>query len=437
MKSIKSILRKSSTSRTPSNIPDLPEAINDNFYLASASKAAEMDIASGAYDEFLFSEDGMAKMPYEQAVEDHLALVEMRLVDSGRRSVLVEKLKLLDAESAVVKYLRREDSLKDELIDRDEKLDKQAQILEGEKSGRANLFWPGAMPVQTSLLNGWMRISARYLVFILVAAVDIGLIFAAFNAILANTNESILLTLPAVGVQIAFPHFVGNRIAMLLRKPAKVLVYWIEIVVMFSIWVTFAIVLTDLRVLFITTGQETNTVLQDSKLALFFSLLFMLLGLGLWLMVNEIRHNPHETKYARLLFSKHRVLRELEKNRMKISQSSALIPALEASLQVAEKSFEDSVQAARAELADAAKSVYRRSLVNQLGEVDFTSAYIGKTSKSSPGREARRAKDDMAAMDKEWRKTPRQRSVDKDEVSSAKTSVVTASENQRAEKPSL
>ena len=75
MKSIKSILRKNSTSRTPSNIPDLPEAINDNFYLASASKAAEMDIASGAYDEFLFSEDGMAKMPYEQAVEDHLALV--------------------------------------------------------------------------------------------------------------------------------------------------------------------------------------------------------------------------------------------------------------------------------------------------------------------------------------------------------------------------
>jgi hypothetical protein len=436
MKSIKSILQKFSIMRTPSNIPDLPEGINDNFYLASASKAAEMDILSGAYDEFLFSEDGMAQMPYERAIEDHLALVEMRLVDRGRRSVLVEKLKLLDAESAVVKHLRREDSLSAELLDRDEKLAQQAEILEGEKAGKSNLFWPGARPVQTSLLNGWMRISSRYLVFVLVAAVDIGLIFAAFNAILANTNESILLTIPAVGVQIAFPHFVGNRIAMLLRKPAKVVVYYVEIFVMFSIWFTFAIMLTDLRVLFITTGQETNTVLQDSRLALFFSLLFMLLGLGLWLMVNEIRHNPHETKFARLLFSKHRVQRALEKNRMKISKASALIPALEASLEVAEKSFEDSVQAARAELADAAKSVYRRSLVNQLGEVDFTSAYIGKSSKSSPGREARRAKADLAAMDKEWRKTPRQRSVDKDEVSRAKTTVVTASENKKVEKPS-
>jgi hypothetical protein len=433
MKSIKSILRKMSTTRTPTIIPDLPEALDDNFYLASASKAAETDIASGAYDEFLFSEDGMAQMPYERAVEDHLALVEMRLVDSGRRSVLVEKLKLLDAESAVVKHLRREDSLQAELVDRDEKLEKQAQILEGEKSGKSNVFWPGAIPVQTSLVNGWMRISSRYLVFVLVAAVDIGLIFAAFNAILANQNESILLTIPAVGVQIAFPHFVGNRIAILLRKPAKVLVYWIEIVVMFSIWVTFAFVLTYLRVLFITTGQETNKVMQDSREALFFSLFFMLLGLGIWLMVNEIRHNPHETKYARLLFSKHRVQRALEKNRMKISKASALIPALEASLEVAEKSFEDSVQAARAELADAAKSVYRRSLVNQLGEVDFTSAYIGKSSKPSPGREARRTKDDAAAMDKEWRKTPRQRSVDKDETNQTKTIGAPKIELKRAE----
>jgi hypothetical protein len=433
IKSIKSIFQRASISRTPSNIPELPEAINDNFYLASASKAAEMDIASGAYDEFLFSEDGMAQMPYERAIEDHLALVEMRLVDRGRRSVLVEKLKLLDAESAVVKHLRREDSLGAELLDRDEKLANQAEILEGEKPGKSNLFWPGAIPVQTSLVNGWMRISARYLVFILVAAVDIGLIFAAFNAILANTNESILLTIPAVGVQIAFPHFVGNRIGMLLRKPAKVLVYWIEIVVMFGIWVTFAFVLTYLRVLFITTGQETNTVLQDSRGALFLSLLFMLFGLGLWLMVNEIRHNPHETKYARLLFSKHRVQRELEKNRMKISKASALIPALEASLEVAEKSFEDSVQAARAELADAAKSVYRRSLVNQLGEVDFTSAYIGKSSKPSLGREARRAKHDLANTDKEWRKTPRQRSVDKDEGNQTKSIGVPKSELKRAE----
>jgi hypothetical protein len=189
---------------------------------------------------------------------------------------------------------------------------------------------------------------------------------------------------------------------------------------MFAIWVTFAIMLTYLRVLFLVQGKENIDVVAQSRTTLFFSLLFMLLGLGLWLMVNEIRHNPHETKYARLLFSKHRVQRELEKNRMKISKASTLVPALEASLEVAEKSFEDSVQAARAELAEAAKSVYRRSLVNQLGEVDFTSAYIGKNSKPSPGREARRAKADAAAMDKEWRKTPRQRSEGKDEVNQTK-----------------
>jgi hypothetical protein len=65
--------------------------------------------------------------------------------------------------------------------------------------------------------------------------------------------------------------------------------------------------------------------------------------------------------------------------------------------------------------------------------VDFTSAYIGKSSKTSPGREARRAKTDEAAMDKEWRKTPRQRSVDKDEVKQTKTIDARKKELKRAD----
>jgi CxxC motif-containing protein len=65
--------------------------------------------------------------------------------------------------------------------------------------------------------------------------------------------------------------------------------------------------------------------------------------------------------------------------------------------------------------------------------VDFTSAYIGKSSKASPGREARRAKADVASMDKEWRKTPRQRSVDKDEINQTKRIVAPKIEIKRAE----
>lgn len=421
--------------RTPSIVPDLPENVDDNFYLASAAKAAEMDKASGAYDEFLFSEDGMTQMPYERAVDDHLALVEMRLLDSGRRSVLLERHKLIDAESDVAKLERREEALLAELRDREEKLEAQKEILSGESPGKANLFWPGTLPVQTSMLNGLMRIASRYLVFVIVAVVDIGLIFSAFNAILANTNESILLTIPALGVQIAFPHFVGNRIAVVLRKPAKVFVYYTEIVVMFTIWVVFATVLTDLRVLFVTSGQETNDLFQSARPALFFSLLFMLLGLGLWLMVNEIRHNPHETKYARLLFSRTRILRKIEKVRSKTSVASGLIPSIEASLEVAEKSFEDSIQAARSELADAAKSVYRRSLVNQLGQVDFTAAYLTKASTPSAGRAVRRAKTDLEAANKEWRKTPRQKSDPSGDKPLSKLKAEKVAEGQPKERP--
>lgn len=178
---------------------------------------------------------------------------------------------------------------------------------------------------------------------------------------------------------------------------------------MFGIWVTFAVVLTDLRIQAFAGNNTGNQQIQEAKPALFLTLLLMLIGLGLWLMINEIRHNPHETKYARLAFSKLRLEQKKERLSIKIAKTTGLLPAIEASLEVAEKSYEDSIQAARSELADAAKSVYRRSLINQLGTVDFTSAYLAKTKSPSQGREKRRIDSDNKSADKAWRKTPRQK----------------------------
>lgn len=396
--------------RTPTSVPALADNVDDNFYLASASKAAEIDKLSGAYDEFLFSEDGLTQMPYERAIDDHLALVEMRLLDRGRRAVLLEKHKLIDAEAEVSKLLRKEDSIKAEIADRNQKIEEQNQILSGERPGKASLYWPGTAPTQTSLLNSWMRLSAPYLIFFLVGFVDIFIIEQSFNQIIADTLHAWLLTLPAIGLQLVFPHFIGNRIALLLHKPQKKTAYVLEAVVMFGIWVTFAVVLTDLRVQAFAGNNTGNLQIQQAKPALFLTLLLMLIGLGLWLMINEIRHNPHETKYARLAFSKLRLEQKKERLNIKIAKTAGLLPAIEASLEVAEKSYEDSVQAARSELADAAKSVYRRSLINQLGEVDFTAAYLAKTSSPTPGREKRRQQTDEKSADKTWRKTPRQQS---------------------------
>lgn len=399
--------------RTPTSVPALPENVDDNFYLASASKAAEIDKLSGAYDEFLFSEDGLKEMPYERAIDDHLALVEMRLLDRGRRAVLLEKHKLIDAEAEVSKLLRKNESIQSEIDDRDQKLEEQSQILAGEKVGKASLYWPGTPPTQTSLLNSWMRLSAPYLIFVLVGGVDIFIIQKSFNQIVADSLDSWLLTFPAIALQLVFPHFIGNRISLLLHKPAKRSVYILEAIVMFAVWISFAIFLTDLRVRSLIQSANGNNFILESRQAILFSLLLMLIGLGLWLMINEIRHNPHETKYGRLAFSKQRLQKKLVRNNVKITKSTGLIPAIEASLEVAEKSYEDSIQAARSELADAAKSVYRRSLINQLGEVDFTAAYLAKTTSPSPGREKRRQDSDAKSADKTWRKTPRQKAEEK------------------------
>ena len=84
-------------------LPNLADGIDDNLYLASAAKAAEIDFKSGAYDKFLFSEDGLRRMPYEVAIESHLALINQRLADAGRRQSLRREAAVLDLETKISK----------------------------------------------------------------------------------------------------------------------------------------------------------------------------------------------------------------------------------------------------------------------------------------------------------------------------------------------
>jgi hypothetical protein len=112
-------------------------------------------------------------------------------------------------------------------------------------------------------------------------------------------------------------------------------------------------------------------------IAVYIGSICMLLGLGLWLLLVAVRHNPHEVTYARVNFALGMLRRRARILEQKAVAAGASIPAIQAALDVAESGFRDAIDTARIELAEATKSVYRRALINATRNVDFTSSYLG------------------------------------------------------------
>jgi hypothetical protein len=372
----------------PSGLPELSNPVDDNQLLAASTQAADQDRMSGAYDEFLFSENGLEQMPYERAVDDRLSLVQVRLLDRGRRAALAIRHSLLNAEASVVDAAQEHKSIEEAIEAREVELDEQREILAGDKPGKYGLNWKGTPPEQTTIFSGWIRLAMPYLIFILVGGVDLGIIYNSFLKIQGfKSPEAIMFTLPAVGIQLVFPHFVGSRISLMLRKHPRKIVNAIEAIVLFALWLGFAVVLTSLRMNFFAQyARHMSPFMRD---ALAVGNFLMLVGLGSWLLLVAARHNPHESIYARLNFSLSRLKKQELKTKLKLSRAQSQIPSLEASLDVAEEGFRNAVESARGELAEAAKSAYRRALVNQIGNVEFSAAYLSTTSTSSPGRAAK------------------------------------------------
>ena len=364
-------------------LPVLPDAVDDNMYLAAASKAGELDKSSGAYDHFLFEENSVKLMPFERAVDSHLALVSMRLEDTGRRELLerqratlVGRAAVTSAEAAIGREVERIETLKQDA-------NEQEDILSGAKTGKHGLRWLGAKPQLTTRQNSLMRLLAPYLVFALVGLVDVSIVWLSLVKIPGFTGiEAGFFTAPVVGIQLVFPHFIGQRLGFQTRGITDKLRNNIEIVLLSIVWLVFAAALTEVRMNFIL---ETANLAQKAipafplGLTLYFANFLMLVGLGAWLMLLESKRNPHEHDYMRILLQiqRHELRKSKAQQDLLVAQSA--LPVLELSESVAVASYQDAVRASGEALGEAAKSVYRRSLVNQIGSPEFTSSYLGKT----------------------------------------------------------
>jgi hypothetical protein len=402
--------RKFALSSRPADLPHQPDQMEDMRLQASANGAAEEDVRSGAYDEFLFSEDNLDQMPYERMVDDQLALTRVRLFDRARRAVLKEHQKLIAIKSDVEQLRNRKDIVDRNIVAKEEKLADELAVLNGQRPGRAELMWPGNPPQQTSLINAWMRLMLPYLVFVIVGAVDLGIIQASFREIFERNFEAWLFTMPAVGVQIVFPHFIGDRINLWVHGFKKRWLLAGELFVLLTVWLTFVFTLTTMRMTFL---KDTLSNFGDEVYyAVYAGFICTILGLGLWLLLVAARHNPHESTYARLNFSLGRMRRRSDKLEQKALAAEAGVPGIQEALNVAEKGYRDAIDSAPIELADAVKSVYRRALINLTREVDFTAAYLGVAHPNA--KKSRKEKFAARVRDKETRRS-RQRDLDLDD----------------------
>ncbi|MDA8992680.1 hypothetical protein N9F59_00070 [Aquiluna sp.] len=364
-------------------LTSIPEGVDDNKYLAASANAAVVDKNSGAYDRHLFGEREIATMPYEDAVDHHLDLVSLRLGQKFIRHISRARKTLLSATAT-----RDRLALKRELYDRrleelNAQLDEQEGILSGSRPGAHGLMWPGHAHDFHGRASAALRLATKPAIFLLVGLVDLVIIYLSFTNLKFGEVEAAFLTAPAVGAQLAFPHLAGARIGLLLRGPSDANKRkWslaIEALTMLGVWFVFVLAISYIRLQFIASeylkgGQAAPELLQN----VFFAIsTILMVALGGWLLFLAMRENEHETKALRLKLTIHNTRLAVWRLEKRVSRIDQRVSLANETLSAFVEERENALLASRQSLGDAAKAVYRRALINQEGDPEFTSSYFG------------------------------------------------------------
>jgi hypothetical protein len=362
------------------SLPDLPSDIDDNVFIALGTQAAEADKTSAAYDEFLFSEEGYEQMPYEDSVDEVLSLQRSRNSERKGRAELPIKMRVEYLEKIIEAKQRKVSDALSEKESIEKQLRDESEILTGSKRGEDGGFWEGVLPDTTSRWKHVSSVLKEWLVFILVAGADATVVFFTLFSILPSVREALLFTIPAVGVQILFPHLTGRAIAAYRSNKEQNGVSFNIAAGIGTAWIFYVLGMTVLRInLLAKDYKKFDENGQDMPVLLWWAVLIfsflILVGLGAWVLVRAMNANPHNTKYSRLLyvyFSKVRRLRKAEESQARSEAD------LEAELKVlAEVGAQWDMRASvYDQVAESAKAVYRRALVNQVGVPEFTTEYL-------------------------------------------------------------
>jgi hypothetical protein len=372
--------KRKSKSSAFKNLPTPPEPIDDRSYLATALGAALADKKSGAYDEFLFSENSLVEMPFEESAENYLKLISKRLEDQGRWEVLSYEKEVLQLEAKINIEKAKEAQLASDLAQIEKLIDREQAILDGDEPGRHGLYWKDSLPRLTSRLGGLLRLAAPIVAFTVVGIVDLGILYFSLNNIPGVERLEVwAFTVPAIGVSLVVPHFIGDRINLLVHGEKHVNVNRLELAALFIIWISFISAMTAVRMVYVLekiAKEPGSNWINQPDIILYSMNFLMLMGLGAWLIFLAARRNSHQINFLRLELRHQNLVNKIERSTASLVKLQSLLPAVKMQRDVSEASFSASISTATEELTKATKSTYRRALINEFASTDFTSSYF-------------------------------------------------------------
>jgi len=371
--------KRKSKSSAFKNLPTPPEPIDDRSYLATALGAAQADKKSGAYDEFLFSENSLVEMPFEESAENYLKLISKRLQDQGRWEYLSYEQEVIDLEAKINIEKAKEAQLASDLADVEKLIDHEQAILDGDEPGRHGLYWKDSLPRVTSRLGGILRLIAPYAVFALVGLVDLGILYFSINNIPGIGGLEVwAFTAPAVGVSLVVPHFIGDRINLLVHGEKNKRFNRLELIFLSIAWILFIYAMTQVRMVYLLQKIKPGSSWEapQNEIVLQIMNFLMLVGLGAWLIFMAVRRNPHQYNFLRLELRHQKLTTKIEKSTTKLVELESRLPAVHLHRQASEASVAANLSTATEELVKATKSTYRRALINEFGSTDFTTSYF-------------------------------------------------------------
>ena len=373
-------LRRKSKSAAFKNLPTPPEPIDDRSFLATALGAAQADKKSGAYDEFLFSENSLVEMPFEESAENYLKLISKRLQDQGRWEYLSYEKEVLELEANINIEKAKEAQLASDLADIEKLIDREQAILDGDEPGRHGLYWKDSLPRLTSRLGGLLRLAAPYSAFALVGLVDLGILYFSINNIPGIGGLEVwAFTAPAVGVSLVVPHFIGDRINLLVHGEKHKNVNRIELASLFTVWISFLIAMTAVRMVYVLEkiAEDPNSNWKNQPDYILYGMNFlMLMGLGAWLIFLASRRNSHQHNFLRLELRRQKLISRIENSSEELVRLQSKLPEVTLERDTSELSISANLTTATDELVKATKSTYRRALINEFGSTEFTNSYF-------------------------------------------------------------
>lgn len=345
-----------------------------------AEQAAIEDQASGSLDKYIFNGDGKKisgeyQTPFEANLEEIMLVERNRVSDLGRRDITAAVAHRANLDSQRIRIEKDLRAKSQKLQSANESLLREVAILEGNSLGSDDIKRPGAL-LQTTGFQGWLNAYKNVLIIIFVSVVDASVLFMSLATLFGNGLEGLFFAIPAIGVQIMFPHFIGAKMALARdSKKGRKLNAGIAIFLTIA-WAIFIAAVSTLRTIYFkqqltAEGQQDDLQMKLSLTQIFIPI--VLVGLGLWLILEALSFNPHQPSYVRAARLKQVLVKKISRKEGELEVAAGKVAAQDVAISNLDKSIADHEKAVRELFPSVAKKWYRRTLVNQAGDPNFTS----------------------------------------------------------------